>query len=73
MRRVLCLVVSFTLFGCSDGGGGSGEVVEGVATSVGPIADANVEVHAVGDNVAPQRLLRTTTTAANGDFSLSSD
>ena len=71
MRR-LAFLFSLTLFGCSDSGdGGISTFIEGLATSVGPVSDANVEVWAVGDNGAPQRLLGSTTTASNGDFSLS--
>ncbi len=72
MRR-LAFLLSLSLLGCDSGSGdgGSTMMVEGMATSVGRISGANVEVHAVGDNGAPQRLLGATTTGASGEFSLS--
>jgi len=66
---VVCCLMIATLVACSGGsGGGSVSRVDG---QVSRVSGATVDVWAVGDNGAPQRKLGTTTSDANGGFSLS--
>ncbi len=64
---VCCLVVSAWI-GCDSGGGGGGLVQYMVEGQVGNVADATVDVWAVGDNGAPRedsaRRRRTRTAAS---------
>lgn len=71
MRR-FAFLFAVVLSGCGESGQSvEDSSAEGQVMTVGPISGANVEVHAVGDNGAPQRLLGSTTTGADGSFSLS--